>query len=1114
MGRVDGYCYHIAVVDTSAKPPQKVKEHFKVEQSIAEYWRTRQAAATTYLDGASTLCPALHVCQPMPSHRLRPPHDASPSAAASPPDTLPSMVDHYPCKHTPGSVPCTLVVAFGTRGDVIPLRNVAHALVRIHSLASGGDGRTIIFATHECHRHLVMTDEAHGDDDLVTGEAQVGEGCRGHGGGGGGRGSVGERGRHTPALVFVGAPTDPLRPSIGVRSCCSRDESGTAVDPVDTEYEPLLSVISRRPVGLVIFNLFSLGAWHIADALGAPSIAISPCVIPYGPPAQFEERFRVAHPELYAALVDAPSGCISWGEVAHWMWPLWDVGRWGGWRRRRLGVSESPLVPCNASAASPPRLPTATPLLYCLPSALVPRPAFWPASVRTIGHIAATGSAAAGPDAARAVARCAPLAAALLAAHTSLPPIYVGFGSSSPLLLISDATGAHSGLAMPVLHGTFEAALALGCPLLLHCCGCEDLWSLWCAALIEAGCQESAETCARDPIAIQEDAGSEYALRRTDVSPGITTGCNERCFVRGHLVVLVIRAELTPLEWVLVRCQAAIHHGGAGTCVSAARAAVPQLVLPLVFDQFANAERLEYMGIGTRLQPAALCCHDAAHTQPTAGSCAGERTESASTYLIRALRRMAARGAGTCFQGTGGEVVAEDGLSVVVDIGRSLQAEPAISTASSHSACSALPLPPYASSEAMVSSPEVAGAPPLSASVSAGGATAAVDARHPRGQLHQLLDAARRWKRARTNRGVGHGLAGRGPTEGDATPEASARAGSAETVDVAHADHTTGATQVAHAAEGTQAEAANGTRVAVETVEPLSAHWGVSRAQLPGGLVLLCHSVPEVLYCFDEIFVRRCYLPDGSGIELPASSDTLVVDVGANVGVFAIWAARIAPRAKIIALEPAPRTFELLQRNLSAHPTIAMRVSALPLALGAARGRRELSWYPRMPGNSTFFPEEKEEEASRCFRAERRSVMLGDSERVSVEVRTLSDVLCGCVSGGQAPGETRRSLSATAQISLLKVDAEGAEIEVLRGIADADWPRIAQVVVETHGEMRNVQVVRLLATRYDVVASVADSALAECGLERAIVYARCPRSPHSARSTDETHQGDSLAEVH
>ena len=53
----------------------------------------------------------------------------------------------------------------------------------------------------------------------------------------------------------------------------------------------------------------------------------------------------------------------------------------------------------------------------------------------------------------------------------------------------------------------------------------------------------------------------------------------------------------TPHDWLFVRVAAVIHHGGAGTSHSAARAGVPSIVVPFAGDQFFWAERLRLAGV-------------------------------------------------------------------------------------------------------------------------------------------------------------------------------------------------------------------------------------------------------------------------------------------------------------------------------------------------------------------------------------------------------------------------------------------------------------------------------------------------------------------------------------
>jgi vancomycin aglycone glucosyltransferase len=68
----------------------------------------------------------------------------------------------------------------------------------------------------------------------------------------------------------------------------------------------------------------------------------------------------------------------------------------------------------------------------------------------------------------------------------------------------------------------------------------------------------------------------------------------------GHVLAVgpLSHASLFPRTAVVV------HHGGAGTTHSAARAGVPQLVVPHVLDQFYFARRVEDLGVGAATRAA------------------------------------------------------------------------------------------------------------------------------------------------------------------------------------------------------------------------------------------------------------------------------------------------------------------------------------------------------------------------------------------------------------------------------------------------------------------------------------------------------------------------------
>lgn len=60
----------------------------------------------------------------------------------------------------------------------------------------------------------------------------------------------------------------------------------------------------------------------------------------------------------------------------------------------------------------------------------------------------------------------------------------------------------------------------------------------------------------------------------------------------------------TPHGWLLPRTSLVIHHGGAGTTHSAARAGVPSVVVPFAGDQFFWADRLRRAGVAPAAVPA------------------------------------------------------------------------------------------------------------------------------------------------------------------------------------------------------------------------------------------------------------------------------------------------------------------------------------------------------------------------------------------------------------------------------------------------------------------------------------------------------------------------------
>ena len=263
---------------------------------------------------------------------------------------------------------------------------------------------------------------------------------------------------------------------------------------------------------------------------------------------------------------------------------------------------------------------------------------------------------------------------------------------------------------------------------------------------------------------------------------------------------------------------------------------------------------------------------------------------------------------------------------------------------------------------------------------------------------------------------------------------------------------------------------------------------GQARCELPNGMGIVHLNPHETDFLYREIFEERGYLRHGIRI----GEGDCVFDVGANIGLFTLFAAASAPGVTVYAFEPIPPVFEALRTNALLHGTDAR---VFECGIGSSARTETFTYYPHASVLSGRFGDEAEEHGVV------RSFLLGEqargadaadavdgalldelldarlaSERVTCEITTLSAVI-------REHGIER--------IDLLKVDVEKGEHDVLLGVDDADWAKIRQVVLEVHDRDGRLEQVRSLLRDhgYDVVADQ-DPALAGTGLYN--VYAVRP----------------------
>lgn len=151
---------------------------------------------------------------------------------------------------------------------------------------------------------------------------------------------------------------------------------------------------------------------------------------------------------------------------------------------------------------------------------------------------------------------------------------------------------------------------------------------------------------------------------------------------------------------------------------------------------------------------------------------------------------------------------------------------------------------------------------------------------------------------------------------------------------------------------------------------------------------------------------------------VPRNPDT-VLDLGANIGVFTIYATHVRGAKRVIALEPVRDTFEKLQANLANNKSDAS-VTVARLGVGGTAGRREVHLGVSSPHSSMY------------FRGDSRFESGGTEE---IEVTTLDRLF---------------QEHALESVDVCKMDCEGGEVEALLGASDDVLKRIRCITMEYH----------------------------------------------------------------
>jgi FkbM family methyltransferase len=160
---------------------------------------------------------------------------------------------------------------------------------------------------------------------------------------------------------------------------------------------------------------------------------------------------------------------------------------------------------------------------------------------------------------------------------------------------------------------------------------------------------------------------------------------------------------------------------------------------------------------------------------------------------------------------------------------------------------------------------------------------------------------------------------------------------------------------------------------------------------------------PQARFTLNELFRDHVY--DVQGFDW--SRCRYALDLGANVGAFALYVARRAPTAKIYCFEPEPDNFELLRRNVKLN---ALNAEIFPFAVADRCGDAALEM------------------------RESTSHRLGSSG-VSVQCVDLAGVF---------------RLTGVDHFDYSKIDIEGAEVGLLATATKDDLHKLGAVTIEWH----------------------------------------------------------------
>ncbi len=200
----------------------------------------------------------------------------------------------------------------------------------------------------------------------------------------------------------------------------------------------------------------------------------------------------------------------------------------------------------------------------------------------------------------------------------------------------------------------------------------------------------------------------------------------------------------------------------------------------------------------------------------------------------------------------------------------------------------------------------------------------------------------------------------------------------------------------------------------------------------------------ETKFLHEEIFGARAYLR--GGLSIPPGA--VVVDAGANIGMFTLFAHAEAPEVTVLAFEPLLPVAEKLRQNIA---EFGVAGEVFPCGLSDVDRDVSFTYYPGYTTMSTLSAYADPDGDKEAVRRQVTSEPGLDPDMAE----HLDEILAFRLRPVAQPGRLRRLSSVIDErgidrVDLLKIDVQRAELDVLRGIDDRHWGLVRQVAMEVH----------------------------------------------------------------